>query len=151
MLQISESISTSSCNIVDEAKDLAVFFDAVAAKGIDVSSIRRVLDCVDEVEVKSRVRKEWRVSKAWRSKYVYWADGGQVLSEMMSKSDAYRELAEVLRKHKLRLIGFAPEDVLFDKIADPDNPSKKVVIPGFWGDNDMWCERIQNGVGGKQP
>ena len=84
------------------------------------------------LKVQSRIAEELLRTKAWRK------DPVAHLNDAIAKSNPYREIDEVLRKHRLRIAGCsACEEIGTKKIAVPGNASVKMSIPVTWGETEI--------------
>ena len=120
-------------SIVDLSKALNTFLDAVASKGVDfAANTRRIYMTVIPFEAQSRIADQLLATKAW------WKHPDAHLNDAIAKSNPYREIDEVLGKHKLRIIGCAAcEQIGTKKMAVPGNASMKISIPVFWGKTEI--------------
>ena len=123
-------------SIVDLSKALNTFLDTVASKGVDfAANTRRIYMTVIPLEVRSRIADQLLATKAW------WKHPVAHLNDAIAKSNPYREIDEVLRKHKLRIRGCgAGEEIFTKKMAVPGNESVKLSIPVGWGETEIWLK-----------
>jgi hypothetical protein len=123
-------------SIVDLSKALNTFLDAVASRGVDfAANTRRIYMTAIPVEVQSRIADQLLATKAWRKHPVAH------LNDAIAKSNPYREIDEVLRKHKLRITGcWADEEIGTKKMAVPGNASVKMSVPVMWGETEISLE-----------
>ena len=122
-------------SIVALSKALDTFLNAVTGKGIDLVNTRSIWMTTIPLEVQKRIADQFLVTKAW------WKDPVAHLDDAIAKSNPYREIDEVMRKHKLRISRCcACERTETRKMAVPGNPSVKVNIPVAWGGTSISLE-----------